>query len=77
MLQEKDSRILSIAMDALIKDFEPREAVPYMAAKLIFTDDQRDAILIMVGCTCTNIEHPMILHVSRLRASKILSMLKE
>uniref|UniRef100_A0A915AGL9 CARD domain-containing protein n=3 Tax=Parascaris univalens TaxID=6257 RepID=A0A915AGL9_PARUN len=47
MLQEKDSRVLSIVMDALIKDFEPREAVPYIAAKLIFTDDQRDAILIM------------------------------
>ncbi|KHN74047.1 Cell death protein 4 [Toxocara canis] len=47
MLQERDSRTLSVVMDALIRDFEPREAVPYMAAKLIFTDDQRDAILNM------------------------------
>ncbi|VDK25798.1 unnamed protein product [Anisakis simplex] len=45
MLPEHHSRTLAVALDLLLKDFEPREAVPYMVAKLIFSDDQQDVIL--------------------------------
>lgn len=48
MLLEKDSRILTIAMEALVQDFEPRDAIPYMCSEEIFTDDQQEIILASV-----------------------------
>lgn len=48
MLLEKHSRILTIAMEALVQDFEPRDAIPYMCSEEIFNDDQQEIILGMV-----------------------------
>ncbi|VDP19605.1 unnamed protein product [Onchocerca flexuosa] len=48
MLLEKHSRILTIAMEALIQDFEPRDAIPYMCSEEIFNDDQQEIILGMI-----------------------------
>lgn len=45
---ERDSRVLSIALEALMKDFEPRDAIPYMCSRQIINDDQQEAILRMV-----------------------------
>ncbi|MCP9258408.1 Cell death protein 4 [Dirofilaria immitis] len=51
MLLEKHSRILTIAMEALVQDFEPRDAIPYMCSEEIFNDDQQEAILSMLRRT--------------------------
>ncbi|CAG9529491.1 unnamed protein product [Cercopithifilaria johnstoni] len=51
MLLEKHSRILTIAMEALVQDFEPRHAIPYMCSEGIFSDDQQEIILGMTGRT--------------------------
>ncbi|VDN87021.1 unnamed protein product [Brugia pahangi] len=47
MLLEKDNRILTIATEALMQDFEPRDAIPFMCSEEIFTDDQQEVILSM------------------------------
>ncbi|KAL4003804.1 NB-ARC domain family protein [Acanthocheilonema viteae] len=51
MLLEKHSRILTIAMEALVQDFEPRDAILYMCSEEIFNDDQQEIILSMTGRT--------------------------
>uniref|UniRef100_A0A0R3S630 NB-ARC domain-containing protein n=1 Tax=Elaeophora elaphi TaxID=1147741 RepID=A0A0R3S630_9BILA len=51
MLLEKQSRILTIAMEALVQDFEPRDAIPYMCSEEIFSEDQQEIILGMAGRT--------------------------
>lgn len=49
MLEEAESRILTLGMDALSKDFEPLEAVPYMFAKQIFGENEVDVINALVS----------------------------
>ncbi|VDK84411.1 unnamed protein product [Onchocerca ochengi] len=56
MLLEKDNRILTIAMEALIQDFEPRNAIPYMCSEEIFNDDQQEIILGITGRSLRVIE---------------------
>ncbi|EJD73880.1 hypothetical protein LOAG_18733 [Loa loa] len=51
MLLEKDNRILTIAMESLVQDFEPRDAIPFMCSEEIFSDDQQEVILGMTTRT--------------------------
>ncbi|VDM98254.1 unnamed protein product [Thelazia callipaeda] len=49
MLVEQQNRVLSIAMEALVQDFEPRDAIPFMCSKDIFNDDQQEIILALAS----------------------------
>uniref|UniRef100_A0A915Q4G0 NB-ARC domain-containing protein n=1 Tax=Setaria digitata TaxID=48799 RepID=A0A915Q4G0_9BILA len=51
MLLERHSRMLTIAAETLMQDFEPRDAIPYMCSEEIFSDDQQEIILGMTRRT--------------------------
>uniref|UniRef100_A0A0N5AKD1 CARD domain-containing protein n=1 Tax=Syphacia muris TaxID=451379 RepID=A0A0N5AKD1_9BILA len=44
MLLENDCKALAVSMEALLRDFEPTEALPYMEAADIFNDDHVEAL---------------------------------
>lgn len=48
MLNDFDNRILTFAIDALLKDFEPKDAIPFISSKFIFNENQQEIILNLV-----------------------------